>query len=437
MINHFFECSVPISQCNLHCEYCYVIQQDRRNVKTPSLQNAVLKWKEAIREERIGKSFFSFCGYGETFLAGKEFLKIVYDTLDCGHIVNITNNGTITSAIDYLSELPSEMQRRLLLSFSLHYDELVKRNLLNVFVENVRKIRNTEISCFVQINLCDSYANKNSEIKAFCLEHFGCLPQVAVTRRENGMNFSIYTDEAVEDYVKTGKTFNSKLFEFTYDCFNVKREEFCHAGEFSYKVDISTGDIQRCYFESSFMNIYKDLDCNIPAKPIGKHCGLAYCVNSSHFLSLGNIINYGTDSYVDLRNRECGWIKNDVKAELSNRFVGANSEKRLKDIFYKHKLVIYGAGTAAIEIIAYLKRKGVTPSFIFVSCKECNDDFVEDIPIIEYNDNTKNKIEKDMVMIIGLKNYHQILEIKNNIIKDVVCEIIDYYDLFILDDFEG
>lgn len=434
MINHFFECLVPISKCNLHCEYCYVIQENRRNTKTSSLQDAVLKWKKAIREERIGKSFFSFCGYGETFLAGKDFLQIIFDTLDCGHIVNITNNGTITSAIDYLIDLPSEMQRRLLLSFSLHYDELAERNLLDVFAENVNKIRNTEISCFVQINLCDSYANKSSEIKAFCLEHFGCLPQVAVTRRENGSKFSIYTDGTVENYVEIGKTYNSKLFEFTFNNFNVKREEFCHAGEFSYKVDISTGDIQRCYFEGSFMNIYDDLDCSIPAKPIGKHCGLAYCVNSSHFLSLGNINNFTTDSYVDLRNRECGWIKNEVGVELSNRFVALNREKELKDMFLKRKLVLYGAGMATIEIITYLKRKGVKPSIIYVSCKDDNNDYIEDIPIIEYNNKSKNMIDEDMVMIIGLKNYHQILEIKNNI-KDVICEKLDYYDLFLLDDF--
>lgn len=434
MINHFFECLVPISKCNLHCEYCYVIQENRRNNKTPSLQNAVLKWKKAIREERIGKSFFSFCGYGETFLAGKDFLQIIYDTLECGHIVNITNNGTITDAIDYLIELPDEMQRRLMLSFSLHYDELAERNLLNLFANNVNKIRNSEISCFVQINLCDSYANKSSEIKEFCLEHFGCLPQVAVTRRENGTNFSIYTDGTVEDYVRIGNTYNSKLFEFTFNNFNVKRDEFCHAGEFSYKVDISTGDIQRCYFEGSFMNIYEDLDCRIPAKPIGKHCGLAYCVNSSHFLSLGNINDYATDSYVELRNRECGWIKNEVKEELSNRFVVKNCKKRLKDMVLKHKLVLYGAGTAAIEIVTYLKKIGVKPNVIYVSCKDGNDDYIEDVPIIQYSDETKSIIDVDTVMIIGIKNYNQILEIKNNI-KDVVCEKIDYYDLFQLDDF--
>ena len=39
-----------------------------------------------------------------------------------------------------------------------------------------------------------------------------------------------------------------------------------------------------------------------------------------------------------------------------------------------------------------------------------------------------------MVMIIGLKNYNQILEIKNKI-RDVICEKLDYYDLFLLDDF--
>ena len=434
MIKHFFECLVPISKCNLHCEYCYVIQENRRNTKTPSLQNAVLKWKKAIREERIGKSFFSFCGYGETFLAGKDFLQIIYDTLDCGHIVNITNNGTITNAIDYLIKLPTKMQRRLLLSFSLHYDELAKRNLLGVFAENVNNIRNSEASCFVQINLCDSYAKKSYEIKAFCLEHFGCLPQVAVTRRENGSNFSIYTDGTVEDYIKIGKTYNSGLFEFTFNNFNVKREEFCHAGEFSYKVDISTGDVQRCYFESSFMNIYEDLDCIIPAKPVGKHCELAYCVNSSHFLSLGNINNFAAGSYVDLRNRESNWIKNEVEEELSNRFVVLNREKNLKGMLLKRKLVLYGAGAAAIEIITYLKRIGVKPSIIYVSCKNDNNNYIDGIPIIEYNNKSKNEIEDDMVMIIGLKNYHQILEIKNNI-KNVACEKIDYYDLFLLDDF--
>ena len=104
----------------------------------------------ALTPEKIGHAFapkrwnanrlfVSFCGMGETLLC-KEMPDIVYHTLAQGNIVNVTNNGTITMAINKLINLPKELSSRLVFAFSLHYNELKQRNLLGVFAENVKRV---------------------------------------------------------------------------------------------------------------------------------------------------------------------------------------------------------------------------------------------------------------------------------------------------------
>lgn len=129
----FIECLLPVTICNLKCSYCYIIQENRRDMKKADLQYSPQHIAKALSPERLGGvSFISICGAGETLIQ-KEAIDIVYELLKVGHYVNITTNGTITKAIDKISNFPKKYLDRLHMSFSFHYLELREKNLLNIF----------------------------------------------------------------------------------------------------------------------------------------------------------------------------------------------------------------------------------------------------------------------------------------------------------------
>ena len=120
-IHHFFECLLPETLCNLECEYCYIIQENRRSMQQIKLDYDTAQILRSLRPERLGGTcFFSFCGCGETLMQ-RDFIPIVKGLLQYGHFVNITNNGTMTSKINDLLSIDKNLRPRLHFSFSLHY----------------------------------------------------------------------------------------------------------------------------------------------------------------------------------------------------------------------------------------------------------------------------------------------------------------------------
>jgi len=330
-IKRFIECTVPISNCNLKCGYCYVIQENRRNSHVSKFNLSPSKMMAAFNAERWGGiCYFSLCGFGETMLH-KDIVDIASAILSQGHYVNITTNGTISVVIDKLLDLPDEYLKRLNLSISFHYNELVRLNLLEVFIENVKKIKGSMCSFIVQLNLCDEYIPVLDEIKEISLNEFGALPQLALTRNESTKSISVLSDLDFESYCDLGNTFESKLFDMTTKNFMVKRKEFCYAGEWSFKLDIASGELRRCYFSKPHQNIYDNVNEKIILKPIGNGCRNPYCVNSSHFMTLGVIPSIKTPTYAECRNRICNndgseWLKPQMKEFLSGKLSESNRE---------------------------------------------------------------------------------------------------------------
>ena len=271
----------------------------------------------------------SFCGAGETFLC-KEMTDIVAYTLRQGNFVNVTNNGTISRAIETLTSLPDDLSSRLVFAFSFHYNELKNRNLLSTFAANVKKVIASKASFTVQLNLYDGYLPYLDEIKNFCMENFGALTQLALTRdQRHGMK--LYTAGDLAAYRKLGAEFHSPMFEFSCDNFLVSRaKNFCYAGQHSWRLDLATGALRRCYFERDTFNAYDDLDRKIPLKPVGRHCGDRYCVNAIHFMALGNVPEINCPSYAQLRDRpEAGWYKQAMKDALGGKFATDDAYKSL------------------------------------------------------------------------------------------------------------
>ena len=324
-IKRFIECMIPSYSCNLICEYCYVIQGQYRD-KAPFKLNYNLEIiRKATTKERFGGiCFFSLCAAGETLIP-KETIEIAKILLENGHYVNITNNGTITNRINELINLPKEFKNRLHLSFSFHYLELKKLNLLNIFFNNVIRSKEAGISIFVQIGLCDNYIPYIDEIKILCMDKLGAYPQCHVLRRNEFVDYSLFSELTYDEYNKIGKSFNSSLFEFTLKNFMQKQKDFCYAGDWSLTLNFGTGNLSKCYGKP-IQNIFKNNN-KIKFEAIGNNCYSPYCVNSSHFLSLGCIPSLKTPSYVELRNRkEAMWYSENMEKFLDSKLEDNNKK---------------------------------------------------------------------------------------------------------------
>lgn len=323
-ITKFLECLAPSSVCNIKCDYCYLIQQNRRGMKNPPWNYPVTHIAKALSKKRLGgMAYISICGLGET-LVDDNVTELAHLLLAEGHAVNITTNGTLAQKFDKLLSCPEEYLKRLNVSFSFHYIELRKRNLLDTFFENINKVRKAGCSFVLQLNLYDGYMPYIDEIKKISMEKVGAYPQIALTRKQfesdGKTEYSIYTECGEDNYISKAREFNSPLFECTLENFNVERNEFCYAGLWSGVLNLRTGGFSKCYnFEE--VNIFDDIEKPIPFAPVGNHCKCSYCVNSSHFMSLGVIPESHTQTYEALRNRsEVPWYNDTMKELLSHKF---------------------------------------------------------------------------------------------------------------------
>lgn len=302
----FIECLIPITLCNLKCHYCYVMQRHNRNMKHAHFNYSVPHMLSCLTKERFGGSvYFSICGAGETTLC-PELPELVKGLLSMGHFVNITTNGTCTKQLSKLLDtLTSEEAKALHVSFSFHYLELKRLKQFETFFDNVRKVREAGCSYFVQFNLNDEYIPYLDDIKDLVFKNTGALPQVAATRKENDLksDIELFSKHNNEQYYEYGKSFESPLFEYTMKNFNVHRKEYCYAGQVSCVLNLATGNLQACYASIQQINIFANPKAQIKFDPVGHHCPSRFCMNSSHFMSLGVIPSKDNISYASLRNR--------------------------------------------------------------------------------------------------------------------------------------
>ena len=327
-MRRFFECLVPNTTCNLKCSYCYLIQQGRRTNKKAVFDYPPEIIGKALRQSRVGGvCLISMTASGETLLP-PEMPDIVYCVLKEGHFVNITTNGTLTTQIINLLKKTEGYHSHLHISFFLYYTELIRTNLLDTFFQNINIVRECGCSILVQINLVDEYIPYWDEIKKKCIEKVGAPPQVALTRREDGTNYSILTELSQDEYIQIGKQMDSPLFECTVKNFNVKRKEYCYAGYWSGNLFLDSGIMKSCYGQGITQNIFEDINKPIIFEPIGNHCECKYCINSSHFISQGIIPELlPTLSYGELRDRSnASWYNYEMRNFLYKQFEDTNKQ---------------------------------------------------------------------------------------------------------------
>lgn len=341
-IKKFIECLLPVTACNLKCSYCYVIQEGRRKNEMPHLKYSPELIGQALNKKRLGGTcYISICGAGETLIP-EETIPIVEAILKQGHYVNVTTNGTISKRFDEIISLDKSLLKRLQFAFSFHYLELLRTNNLDIFFENINKVKSAGCSFLVQINLCDDYEPYLDTIKDICLKRVNAYPQVAVTRDESNNSMNIMTKHTLKQYYELGKSFDSKLFEFTMKNFMVKRNEFCYAGEWAFSLNLSTGELRQCYFQKVLQNIFEDIEKPIKCEAVGCGCNNKFCTNSSHFMALGVIPQIETPTYFELRNREgTNWYSKEMSEFLNSKLYESNeeySDKRKMLVNYKSRL---------------------------------------------------------------------------------------------------
>lgn len=326
-IRRFIECYVPFTACNLRCSYCYIIQQNRRNKHPIEFRYTPEQIGKALPKERWGGvCFFSLTAPGETLIS-QEIVSIAKNILSHGHYVNITTNGTLSKRFDEILSFPKALLERLHFSFSFHYLELVRVSKLDGFFENIDKVRKAGCSFFVQLNLCDEYIPHLDKIRNLCVEKIGDQPQICVTRDQYAKHICLRTQHTKDEYMRRGNSFDSPLFNFGMKNFLVKRKEFCYAGDWSFKLYLDTGVLKSCYDSRSTQNIFKNPNKPIKFRAIGNNCKSPYCVNSTHFMSLGVIPEIVTPSYAELRNRpDANWYTPKMRAFLGGKLSDQNRE---------------------------------------------------------------------------------------------------------------
>lgn len=202
-----------INACNLQCSYCYIVKNNNRMTDIPFSKEQIQK---AFSRKRLGGAcLINICSDAET-LIHPRMPEIIETFLNEGHYVMIVTNGTLKSAINKLVNM--EGSERLFFKISFHYEEMKKRNMLDVFFENIDTIRNSKSSVSLEYTTSDELSDDEiQEMKELCIQKLhGALPQINIPRVNHSHLKGVLSKNSFANYVeKWSKTgFDSKFFDF-------------------------------------------------------------------------------------------------------------------------------------------------------------------------------------------------------------------------------
>lgn len=336
-------CAIPTSICNLRCRYCYLSQ---RNESYGGEQAHFLYSPRyvgrAFSKQRMGGScYFNFCADGETLLT-KGIEQYIYEILQQGHYAEIVSNMTVTPVIDRILSWDRDLIRRITFKCSFHYLQLLERNLLQTFSDNVNKVWNKGCSANIEITPDDELIPYIDEVKEFSIKHFGALPHLSIARNDNEEH-DYLTNLPIEEYDQIWSQFDSGFWEFKKTIFNQKRCEVCYAGSWSIYVNLATGNTVQCYKSRYSQNIFKNINKPIDFIPICK-CMDSHCYNGHILLTLGCIPEFTGTKYGDIRDREkidgSHWIQPQMKNFLNTKLEDSNKLISDKEIVVNERKMI-------------------------------------------------------------------------------------------------
>ncbi len=342
----YIDCYIPTETCNFKCHYCYIAKQKKFSNKLVKFEHDSKFMRKALSTERLGgKCLINLCAGGETLLS-EDVLELMHELLKEGHYLTIVTNGSVSKRFDEISSWDIELRRHILFKFSFHYLELLRLNLLDTFIKNVKLMHESGCSITVEVTPNDELIPYIDEIKNICIKEFGALCHVTIARDDLDKNISHLSKFDFDKYINIWSTFNSDLFEFKKTIFYKKRKEFCYAGCWTLYLNISSGDLQQCVYGNYLGNIYKDIDSPIHFCPVGNNCEYPHCYNGHSYLTLGAIPEIKSPSYLMMRDRIMNngqhWVKSEFADFINQKLYDNNMQynKRKQTLLNRENKVI-------------------------------------------------------------------------------------------------
>lgn len=297
---------IHTSGCNLRCDYCYLSQSSYKNdggVK--ALRYPLSTILRACSKERLGGTcMIEIIGDGETLLPN-DVVDLICGLLKEGHYVLVISNGTLRERIHELLERAEEdgTLSHLLFSFSLHFLELEKRNLLEVFADNINYVRAKGVSFGISMVCGDNYIEAADRIHRFCDKELGGISlSVSAARKcdNTGNTIGVLSKDDKETYFKKiRETFPSYNFEYISDFEKIDNRKFCYAGSWCFSVDFTTGIYTQCLRNPGPRhNFFEQLNYEMLIEPVGTGCRAPYC-----WCGWAKVLNLipGQCGYIDLK----------------------------------------------------------------------------------------------------------------------------------------
>lgn len=343
---------IPNNRCNLKCQYCYISQIPVYTDKNQDFIYSVEHISKCLSVERLGgPCLINLTGQGETMIQ-KNIVKLCLLLLEQGHYIELVTNLTVTKVVDEFMNLPAKLLKQLEFKISFHYAELKKLGLLERFFDNVNKVQASPCSFTLELMPYDDLERDIENIIKLCYEQVGAKCQVTVGRADYLSSRSILTRKSRKDYKETWSKFESPMFDLKMDLLDVKRCEFCYAGDWTLFVNMYTGEASPCYAQPHRQNIFKNPEKPIKFVAVGNHCAQPYCINGHAHIAMGVIPELDAPSYSVIRNRTrldgTEWFSRDMKEFFGAKLYETNEQysptkKRVNNIgwyFRSAKFVI-------------------------------------------------------------------------------------------------
>jgi len=330
-IKRFIECYVPVTACNLRCHYCYIAHTGQFSNKWKAMEySADFIAKKALSVKRLGGvCMMNMCGGGETLIPN-ETIELARAFLEEGHFVTIVTNGTLTKQIAKIADFEPRLLERLFIKFSYQYLELKRLNIIETFFNNILKVKNAGVSIALEITPNDELIPYIEETKALALKYLKAMPHISIARDESKVDYPILTKLSKAKFIETWSSYDSEMLEFKLPVFGEKRKEFCYAGDWSFYVNLGTGDASQCYHGKLLGNLYSDTTKPINFCAVGNNCTQSHCHNSHSFLLWGVIPDFSKTTYADIRDRKCEdgsrWLNEKMHDFMSTKLSETNVE---------------------------------------------------------------------------------------------------------------
>ena len=208
--------------------------------------------------------------------------------------------------------------------------------MLDKFFENIQRVKDAGCSFSLELTPSDEYIPYIDEIKEICMDRVGAYCHLTVARDERDPELPILTKLSRDEYVSTWSQFDSDLFKFKMQTFNIKRKEFCYAGEWTAHLNLGTGILRQCYCGTVIQNIFENPDKEIKWQPIGNNCAEPHCHNAHVWLTLGAIPSLETPTYALMRDRVAKdgshWLQDNMREFLSGKLKDNNKEHTPEEV---------------------------------------------------------------------------------------------------------